>query len=105
MAKNAPKKKGSNAPDGFSPKWWKKLPASWQDTAFGDSKTDEELKKGIMKSEHLVSDTEKDMDADDKLNGAKTMVKDLKGSYMDLINSETAQIKYSLFLLRCRGTK
>lgn len=99
------KKQASKAPDGFQEKWWKKLPATWQDTSFVDSKDNDELKKDIMKSEHLVSDTEKDMDADIKLSTLKEDLKDLKGGYMDVINSERAKIKYSLFLLKCRGVR
>ena len=96
-----PGKKKSVAPDGFPEKWFKKIPSTWKDGA--ESMDNEDLKKEVLKAETLVSDTEREMDEDPKLNDLKADLKDLRGGYMDLINAEKAKVKYALFLLRSRG--
>jgi hypothetical protein len=96
------RKKKPKAPDGFPEKWFKKLPATWA-SGGADSKTSDDLKNGILKSETTIADTEKDRDNDSKLQNAKAEVKDLNGAYKDTIDEENAKIKYSLYLLRQRG--
>jgi hypothetical protein len=96
------KKKIQNSTD-FPNKWWNKLPAGFVDTAEG--KSNDELKGIILKSEGIISDIEKDMDDDKKLQTLKEDLKDLRGGYMDTINAETAKTKYCLHLLRLRGDR
>ncbi len=97
-----PRKKKLQAPDGFPEKWYKKLPSTWVNGG-ADAKKSDELKAGILKSESIISDVEKDRDGDSKLQNAKAEVKDLNGAYNDTINEEKAKIKYSLYLLKQRG--
>jgi hypothetical protein len=98
----AARKKKSQAPDGFPEKWYKKLPSTWLDGG-ADSKKSEDLKAGVLKSETVISDTEKDMDNDNKLTNLKEEVKDLSAAYKDTIDAERAKIRYSMYLLRMRG--
>lgn len=97
-----PRKKKPQAPNGFPEKWYKKLPSTWVNGG-ADAKKSDELKNGILKSESIIADVEKDRDNDAKLTNAKEEVKDLNGAYNDTINEEKAKIKYSLFLLKSRG--
>jgi hypothetical protein len=99
----ADRKKKPVAPDGFPEKWYKKVPTVWKDGA--EAMDNEDLKKEVLKASSLVSDTEREMDEDPKLNDLKADLKDLRGGYMDLINAERAKVKYSLFLLRSRGAQ
>ena len=91
------------SPDGFPDKWYKKVPSTWRDGA--ESMSNDDLMVEVFKAETVVSDQEREMDEDPKLNDLKTDLKELRGGYMDLINAEKAKIKYSMFLLRSRGAQ
>jgi hypothetical protein len=90
--------------DEFSHKWekvLKKLGADFMDSA--QSKSNEDLAKQILRSQTVVSDLEKDMENDVKLNAIKDDLKKVSGAYRDEINLELAKSKYCLWLLRSRG--
>lgn len=88
----------------FPSKWekvLKKFCDGFKDAA--ESKNNDELQKEIMKAEAIISDLEKDMSADVKLQTLKSDLKDLKGGYNDSIKAEKAKSKYAIFLLKSRG--
>jgi hypothetical protein len=87
----------------FPKKWEKKLPGDFKDAA--EAKSNDELLKEILKSAGIMSDLEKDMDNDAKLQSLKEDLKALSGGYKDELNSEQAKINYCLFLLRQRGAR
>lgn len=86
---------------GFPKKWEKHLPTGWKDSA--ESMSDDELENIIVESQKTMSDVEKDMDADERLQALKAEVKDIAGSYKDLISMHQAKARYSVYLLRTRG--
>jgi len=86
---------------GFPKKWENKLPAGYKDTA--TSYNEEELRTRIVELEKEVSAAERDMEDDEKLKGAKELVKDLGEGYRDLINKDKACIKFLVYLLESQG--
>lgn len=92
----------------FPKKWNKLLSDSWKTTA--ESYDNDELKKKIVDAERAISDFEKDMEADQKLQSVKTRLTELKeelkemsADYMVPLKECQAQIKYSVHLLQQRG--
>ncbi len=99
-APKIPKKKDDAK---LSEKWMKKLPDGFAETA--ESKSNDDLKLIILKSQGVISDLEHDMENDAKLKAIKDELADLKGGYMDTLNCEKAKTKMCLFLLRLRGDR
>lgn len=64
---------------------------------------EQELKDCIVKAETVLRDTEREMKSNEKLQGAKEIVKDIGGAYNDTIKAQKAKIAYSLHLLEERG--
>lgn len=94
---------------GFSKKWQKFLSTDWQKSA--ESFSTDELKKKIVLWEQAISSSEKDMDADHKLNGLKEKATELKEEikehskvYTESINGSHAMIRFAVYLLESRGT-
>lgn len=90
--------------DDFSPKWervLKKQGGDFMDSS--ESKSNEELQKQILKSQTVISDLEKDMENDTKLNTLKEDVKVLTSAYRDEMKLEQAKSNYCLWLLKNRG--
>lgn len=87
----------------FPNKWAKKLPEGFMESA--ENMSNDELKQALLKAEGIVSDTEKDMENDSKLNTLKEDVKMLAGAYKDTISSEKAKSKFCLYVLRSRGVQ
>ena len=86
---------------GFPNKWEKKLPTGFKDDA--DSFDVEKLKSTILESESNLVTIDREMQQDEKLQGAKGLVKDLSSSYREAKGSQTAKIKYCLYLLENKG--
>ncbi len=78
-----------------------KLAGEFMDSS--NSKTDDEVRKEILKAEGNIYEIEQAKDGDIKLNGAKDLVKELSGPYRESKTVETAKIKYSIHLLESRG--
>ncbi len=95
------KKNNEGGGGGLPSKWASKLPDGFMESAEGMD-TDE-LKQQLVKCEQNIQEAEKDMEADDKLNGAKELVKDLAGAYRDMMNANKAKIKAILLVLEGRG--
>lgn len=86
----------------FPEKYKKKLPTGFAEDA--ESLDEEGLKKKILEAEGNLSNVEREMDADQKLQAAKDDVKDLAAAYKDAAAAQKAKIKYCVFLLETRGT-
>jgi hypothetical protein len=98
MAKS--KKDDIDISDGF-PNKWKKLISHWTDTADGFS--EEDLNKTIIDSEKAVSDTDRDIENDERLNALKEELKEVSGAYKDTMKVLNAKIRYCVYLLNQRG--
>jgi len=68
-----------------------------------EAASDEDLKKIIVNSENSIYSVDKEKAADDKLNGAKALVKDYMAPYNEAVRRQTAKIKYALYLLDAKG--
>ena len=85
----------------FPSKYEKKLPTGFKDDA--ESYDEEKLKKTIIECENNLVTVDREMLQDEKLQGAKSLAKDLSSSYRDAKGCQTAKIKYCLFLLEGKG--
>jgi hypothetical protein len=85
----------------FPEKFLKKLPDGFTDTA--NAMKDDELKKTIFECEGNIYVIDREKEGDDKLNGAKEIVKDHAAPYRDAKACQMAKIKYALYLLEGRG--
>jgi len=79
----------------------KKLPTGWAEEANG--MTPSGLKAAILQSEVNIKATTIAKEADEKLQGAKEIVKDLNGPYADAVKAQRAKIAYALYLLEEKG--
>lgn len=95
------KKERDEHDDGFPEKWRKLLPTGFADDVASASNDD--LKKSVFQSETNIYALEKEMEMDEKLSGAKALVKDLSQPYTETKAAQKAKIKYCLFLLGSRG--
>lgn len=96
-------KKDDSAPSTFPEKWakiLKELP-EFKDTA--DAASADDLKKIIISCEGNIYTIDKEKEVDDKLNGAKELVKEYSAPYRDALKVQMAKIKYALFLLEGKG--
>lgn len=85
----------------FPKKWLTKLPTGFTDDV--GTMDEVSLKKVIFESESNIYTIDKEKDNDTKLNAAKDLVKDLSIPYRDAKATQTAKIKYCLYLLEGRG--
>jgi len=86
---------------GFPNKYEKKLPTGFKDDA--DSFDIEKLKRTILECESNLVNVDREMQQDEKLQGARGLVKDLSSSYREAKGCQTAKIKYCLYLLEGKG--
>lgn len=95
-------KKDSNSSE-FPNKWEKIIKSlpEFKDTA--DAASPDDLRKIIVESEGNIYTIEKEKSEDVKLNSAKELVKEYSASYRDAIKTQTAKVKYALFLLESKG--
>ena len=78
-----------------------KLPVGFVEEAAGLD--GDGLRAAIVRAEELVRETEREQGADEKLQGAREIVKDLAGAYNDAKRAQRAKIAYALHLLEERG--
>lgn len=88
---------------GFPAKWEKVLKSMPEFKETADAASTEELKKIIYQAEGNIYTIEKEKEADEKLNAAKELCKDLSASYKEAEKYQKAKVKYALFLLDGRG--
>lgn len=85
----------------FPSKYEKKLPTGFKEDA--DSFDVEKLKQTILESEGNIVSVDREMQNDEKLQGAKELLKDLSSAYREAKHAQTAKIKYCLYLLENKG--
>lgn len=95
------KKEKAVTPGDFPDNLLKKIPDVWKNNV--ETKTNEELEQEILRSEQIISNTEKDIKKDDKIKALNEQLKDLKGGYKDLMDTEKAKVKYALYKINERG--
>ena len=78
-----------------------KLPVGYAEEAAGMD--GDALRAEIIRAETSIRETEREMGADEKLQGAREIVKDLSRGYNDAKRAQRAKIAYSLHLLEERG--
>ena len=78
-----------------------KLPVGFVEDAAGMD--GDRLRAKIVRAEEQLREVEREQGADEKLAGAREIVKDLAGSYNDAKRAQRAKIAYSLHLLEERG--
>ena len=78
-----------------------KLPVGFVEEAAGMDGA--ALRAEIVRAEEHLREVEREQSADDKLQGARQIVKDLMGAYNDAKRAQRAKIAYSLHLLEERG--
>lgn len=78
-----------------------RLPTGWMDGA--RSMSEDELKKTLVDCEVSIQATEKDRDADAKLEAAKSDVKLLASAYKEVLEVDKAKIKAVLSILSDQG--
>lgn len=79
----------------------KKLPAGFADEIASYNK--QRLKDAVLQSETNIRAVEQEREQDEKLKGAKEIVKDLNGPYREAIGAQRAKIAYLLHVLEERG--
>lgn len=80
----------------------KKLPTGYAEEA--DRMSDTKLKAEIIQAETNIRNIKAEQAGDEKLNGAKEIVKDLNSPYNDAVKAQRAKIEYALHLMEQRGT-
>lgn len=78
-----------------------RLPTGYAEEA--DRMDSEALSAEVLLAETRIREVEREQAADEKLQGAKEIVKDLKGPYSDALKAQRAKIDYALHLLEERG--
>lgn len=78
-----------------------KLPTGFAEEA--DAMSDTKLKEALVQCETNIESIEKSQDEDDRLKGARELVKDLSAPYRDAKGAQRYKIKYVLHLLGERG--
>lgn len=62
-----------------------------------------QLRAEIVKADTALMELEREMKADEKLQGARAIVKDLAAGYNDVKKAQKAKVAYALHLLEDRG--
>ncbi len=78
-----------------------KLPTGYAEDAAGMD--GDKLRAEIIRAETALREVEIEQKADEKLQGAREIVKDIVGGYSDAKKAQRAKIAYSLHLLDERG--
>lgn len=85
----------------FPQKWAKKLPQGWTEAA--ESMQTEELKKVIFECEGNLYTIERAKDSDASLQKAREEAKQAGSIYKEAKDTQSAKIKFALFVLEGRG--
>jgi hypothetical protein len=78
-----------------------KLPVGWADDA--EAMDGQRLRQEIISAEAAIREADEVQKKDEKLAGAREIVKDLVSGYNDVKKAQRAKIAYSLHLLEARG--
>lgn len=77
------------------------LPTGFAEDCSGFS--NEQLKDELVKAETSLRRVKQEMKADEKLTGARELLKDLSGAYNEAKKAQRAKIDYTLHVLEERG--
>lgn len=91
----------SDDKDQFPKKYSKLLPDGFESDA--QAMSDEDLKKEMNAMEFAMHNLDKEKAADEKLNAAKELMKDLGGGYREARAPMNAKLKYCIYVLDSRG--
>jgi hypothetical protein len=91
------RKKTSDAGGGLPKSVMAALPTGFAEEAEGMDET--QLRDAIVEAEENIRSVEQEKQADEKLQGAKELVKDLGAGYREATKAQRAKIAYSLHLL------
>lgn len=86
---------------GFPKKWAKRLPDGVSEQL--QQMSDDELRKKIVQWQQLISQTEKDMSNDPKLESLKEEIKDKSSVYKETLVVANAQMRFAAYVLEGRG--
>lgn len=78
------------------------LPTGFADDMAGAD--DAALRREILRAEDNLTETQREKEADEKLAGAKQIVKDLSQGYADAAKAQRAKIAWCIHSLEERGT-
>ncbi len=78
-----------------------KLPVGFVEDAAGMG--DDALRAEIIRAETSLREVDREVAADEKLQGARAIVKDIMGPYGDARRAQRAKIAYTMHLLEARG--
>lgn len=78
-----------------------KLPPGFAEDAAGMDR--EQLRAEVMRANISLRQVEQEMKADEKLTGARELVKDFSAAYNEAKKAQRAKIAYSLHVLEERG--
>lgn len=78
-----------------------KLPHGYADECA--AKTEADLRADIVDAEDSIRKVEAERDKDEKLLGAKEIVKDISSSYRDVVSTQRAKIAFALHTLEETG--
>lgn len=101
MARKERPQKNDDNDSGFPKKWAKFLPDGFMEEVAGF--TEEDVKKTMLACNSNVYNIEAEVDADEKLNAAKEVLKDLSAGYKEALKTQNAKIKFCSFELKNRG--
>jgi hypothetical protein len=68
-----------------------------------DAMDETDLRRQIVAAEASIRETEAELADDEKLQGAKEIVKDLQKGYTEVKKAQKAKVKYALHLLDEKG--
>lgn len=85
----------------FPKRYKNNLPTGFEEGV--QSMDTDDIKKKIFECQAHSYEIDKAKDADEKLQAAKELVKDLSAPYSDAQKVETAKLKYCFFVLESRG--
>lgn len=95
------RKKSESGPGELPKSVLKNLPTGFAEEAEGMDAG--RLKAAIIAAETSIREATQEMKQDDRLNGAKELVKDYAAGYRDVFRAQKAKIAYVLHLLDGRG--
>jgi len=93
---------------GNFPKKWVKILETYVDDSFksqAESSSTEELSKIIVDCAKTITNTEKDMAADEHLKNLKEELKDASSVYTGIIKGNEAKKRYCVYLLESHGSE
>lgn len=96
-----PRRNTTTSQTSTTEKLLKRLPTGYAEDISGADEA--ALRQEILKAVDAIAETRAERERDDKLNGAKAMVKDLGAGYTEALKAQNAKIDYCKHVLTERG--